>query len=190
MRDTTRNPRDYVQCPICSWACRHHGKRSDGLSVSWRTPADIPASGNPTDRRFIRQFAQMRFHARGHFSEVIQGKVEAERFHLALAFIPNFRKSITGQTNEERESERKKRRRVQGKENGIRYRKRLKREREEEKIREVCSTLAFGRNSLIVLTRKSIKMFTATKPRWWCQWLRNISHLIHVHTCFPCPPVQ
>lgn len=160
MRKIARSALDRVQCPICSWTCLHHGKRSDGLRVSWRTPADQPASDDANDKSFIRQFAQMRFHARGHFSDVAEGKVDAERVHLALAFVPNFRKKINGETDEERKVERKKRRLVQARESGMRYRKRLKKEREEAKLREVCATVALGRNPLIASRKRSTTLPT------------------------------
>lgn len=87
----------------------------------------------------------MRFHARGHYSEVEQGRLEAERVDVALAYIPSFRKRITGETAEECESERMKRRRELGRESSARYRKRLKKEKEEARLREVRETVACAR---------------------------------------------
>lgn len=139
MADTTRDTLSYVQCPVCGWRCLHHGRRSDGLSVSWRSPADQPASDNPTDRAFVRQYAQMRFHARGHFSEVAGGKVNAGQVHVALSCIPTIRKKVSGDTPHERNAERKKRRQLQARDYSMRYRKRLKAQKEEAKLRQVCA---------------------------------------------------
>lgn len=133
---------DRVQCPLCSWTCLHHGKRSDGLAVTWRTPSNLPASANVKDRAYVRAFAYMRLHARGHYSDVKQGRLEVSRVDMALAFIPSMRKRITGETAEECESERRKRRREQSRESSRRYHKRLKEEKEEAKILEVRDVVA------------------------------------------------
>lgn len=131
---------DYVSCPLCEWKCLHHGSRSDGLPVSWRNPPDQSSSESVHDRAFVRQFAVMRKHARGH--EVAAGASvdDVARARLALSFIPSRHRVNRGDANELREAERKKRVRLNNAEQCRLRRKRLRLEKEEEKISQVCGS--------------------------------------------------
>lgn len=131
----------YVTCPLCPWRCRHHGKRSDGLPVSWRVPADEAYSGNSHDRAFVKAFAYMRAHIKGHERDLTESFVETARVKLAMAFIPCRHKKVQGSTDEERKNERKKRYRSKQIEYCRRRRKIAREERREAKFRQVCANV-------------------------------------------------
>lgn len=131
----------YVSCPLCPWRCLHHGKRADGLPVSWRLPADqAVSSGGTRGRSLVNQFAKMRAHVRGHELNSRGDAAEVARAKVAMAFIPCRHKKVEGETKEERDAGSKRRYREQRAEDSRKRRKLKREERDAAKILKVCGS--------------------------------------------------